>query len=97
LLHTELARPWTADELARQVFLSRSTFADRFSALIGMPPMTYLTRWRMHVAAQRLSESRRSVAQISAEVGYESEIAFAKAFKRQFSMSPAQWRKERLL
>ena len=96
LLHTELARPWTADELARQVFLSRSTFADRFSALIGMPPMTYLTRWRMHVAAQHLSESRRSVAQISAEVGYESEIAFAKAFKRQFSMSPAQWRKEKL-
>lgn len=58
--------------------------------------MTYLTRWRMQVAAQRLCESRRSVAQISVEVGYESEIAFAKAFKRQFLLSPAQWRKERL-
>jgi AraC-like DNA-binding protein len=89
----KLARPWTADELARQVYLSRSTFADRFTALIGAPPITYLTRWRMQVAAQRLRESRRSVAQISADVGYESEIAFARAFKRQFSMSPARWRK----
>jgi AraC-like DNA-binding protein len=95
LLHTELARPWTAEELARQVYLSRSTFADRFTALIGTPPMTYLMRWRMQVAAQRLCESRRSVAQISADVGYESEIAFARAFKREFSMSPAQWRKHR--
>ena len=96
LLHTELARPWTAEELARRVYLSRSTFADRFTALIGAPPITYLTRWRMQVAAQRLYESRRSVAQISADVGYESEIAFARAFKRQFSMSPAQWRKQKL-
>jgi AraC-like DNA-binding protein len=96
LLHTELARPWTADELARQVYLSRSAFADRFTALIGAPPMTYLARWRMQVAAQCLRESRRSVAQISADVGYESEIAFARAFKRQFAMSPAQWRKREL-
>ena len=95
LLHTELARPWTAEDLARQVYLSRSAFADRFTALIGVPPITYLTRWRMQVAAQRLRESRRSVAQISEDVGYESEIAFARAFKRQFSMSPAQWRKEK--
>jgi len=94
LLHSDLARPWTADELARQVYLSRSTFADRFTALIGAPPMTYLTRWRMQVASQRLRESRRSVAEISADVGYESEIAFARAFKRHFSVSPAQWRKD---
>jgi AraC-like DNA-binding protein len=94
LLHTELARPWTAEELAHQVYLSRSAFADRFTALIGAPPITYLTRWRTQVAAQLLRESRRSVAQISADVGYESEIAFARAFKRHFSMSPAQWRKE---
>jgi AraC-like DNA-binding protein len=95
LLHSELARPWTAEELARQVYLSRSTFADRFTALIGAPPMTYLARWRMQVASQRLRESRRSVAEISSDVGYESEIAFARAFKRQFSVSPAQWRKEK--
>jgi AraC family transcriptional regulator, alkane utilization regulator len=67
--------------------------ADRFTALIGAPPITYLTRWRMQVAAQRLRESRHSVAQISADVGYESEIAFARAFKRHFSLSPAQWRR----
>jgi len=95
LLHTELARPWTAEELAQQVYLSRSAFADRFTALIGTPPITYLTRWRMQVASQILRESTRSVAQISADVGYESEIAFARAFKRQFSISPAQWRRER--
>jgi AraC-like DNA-binding protein len=95
LLHTDMARPWTAEDLARQVYLSRSTFADRFTSLLGMPPMTYLTRWRMQVASQRLRESRRSVAEISEAVGYESEIAFARAFKRQFSMSPAQWRKKR--
>jgi AraC-like DNA-binding protein len=94
LLHTELARPWTAEELAREVYLSRSAFADRFTALIGSPPITYLTRWRMQVAAQRLRESHRSVAQISGDVGYESEVAFARAFKRQFSKSPAQWRKQ---
>jgi len=95
LLHSEIARPWTAEELARQVYLSRSTFADRFTTLIGAPPMTYLARWRMQVASQRLRESRRSVAEISADVGYESEIAFARAFKRAFSVSPAQWRKEK--
>jgi AraC-like DNA-binding protein len=92
-LHTELARPWTAEELARAVFLARSTFADRFTSVIGLPPITYLTRWRMQVAAQHLRESRRSVAQIALDVGYESEIAFARAFKREFSVSPAQWRK----
>jgi transcriptional regulator GlxA family with amidase domain len=95
LLHSELSRSWTADEVAREVFLSRSAFADRFTALIGMPPMTYLTRWRMQVASQRLRESRCSVAQISETVGYESEIAFTRAFKRHFSLSQAQWRKQR--
>jgi AraC-like DNA-binding protein len=94
LLHTELARPWTAEELAREVFLSRSTFADRFTTLLGVPPMTYLTRWRMQVAAQRLRESHSSVAQVAEDVGYESEISFARAFKREFSLSPAQWRRE---
>jgi len=97
LLHTDLAHPWTAEELAHQVFLSRSAFADRFTALLGMPPITYLTRWRMQVASQRLRESRRSVAEISEDVGYESEIAFARAFKREFSVTPAQWRKGRQL
>ncbi|HEX4998800.1 MAG TPA: AraC family transcriptional regulator [Terriglobia bacterium] len=93
LLHTDLARPWTAEELARDVYLSRSAFADRFTSLIGIPPITYLTRWRMQVAAQRLRDSLKSVADIAADVGYESELAFAKAFKRQYSLSPSQFRK----
>jgi AraC-like DNA-binding protein len=96
LLHTQLARDWTAEELAREVFLSRSAFAERFTSLIGEPPIGYLTRWRMQVASQRLRESHRSVAEIAADVGYESDIAFARAFKREFSLSPAQWRKESL-
>jgi AraC-like DNA-binding protein len=94
LLHTHLARAWTADELARDVGASRSAFADRFTALMGVPPMKYLTGWRMQVATERLRETHRSVAQIAAEVGYESEIAFARAFKRELSVSPAQWRKQ---
>src|SRR5262245_14749667 len=94
LLHTQLARAWTAEELAREVFLSRSAFADRFTALIGVPPIKYLTTWRMQVAAQRLRETHRSIAQIAADVGYESEAAFARAFKREFSTSPGKWRKQ---
>jgi AraC-like DNA-binding protein len=93
LLHSQLARDWTAEALAREVGVSRSAFADRFSELMGVPPMKYLTGWRMQVATERLRETQRSVAQIAAEVGYESEIAFARAFKREFTASPAQWRK----
>lgn len=93
LLHAELARAWTTETLAREVFLSRSAFADRFTALIGVPPMKYLMTWRMQVAAQYLREAHRSVAQIAADVGYESEAAFARAFKREFSMPPGIWRK----
>jgi AraC-like DNA-binding protein len=94
LLHTAIARDWTAEKLAREVFLSRSAFAQRFTALIGVPPMRYLASWRMHVAAQRLRETHRTIAQIAADVGYDSEAAFARAFKREQSMWPAQWRKQ---
>jgi AraC-like DNA-binding protein len=94
LLHTQISRDWTAEELAREVGASRSAFAERFTDLMGVPPMKYLTGWRMQVATERLRETHRSVAQIAAEVGYESEIAFARAFKREFSASPAQWRRQ---
>jgi AraC-like DNA-binding protein len=97
LPHTELARAWTAEDLAREAFLSRSPFAERFTALVGMPPMKYLATWRMQVAAQRLRDTHRSIAQIAAEVGYESEAAFTRAFKREFSVSPAQWRRASLV
>jgi AraC-like DNA-binding protein len=74
--------------------LSRSAFAERFSSLVGQPPMQYLALWRMHIAAQRLREGRRSVAQIGYDIGYESEAAFSRAFKRQFGAAPATWRKQ---
>jgi AraC-like DNA-binding protein len=95
LLHTQIARAWTAEELAREVFLSRSAFAERFTALIGVPPMKYLATWRMQVAAQRLRETQRPITRIAMDVGYESEAAFTRAFKREHGASPAAWRKPR--
>lgn len=94
LIHARTAHPWTAEALAREVYLSRSAFAERFTQRVGMPPMRYLAVWRMQVAAQRLREGRRSVAQIAAEVGYESEAAFTRAFKREHGMAPAAWRRD---
>jgi transcriptional regulator GlxA family with amidase domain len=93
LMHTHVAREWTAEELAGAVNLSRSAFADRFTALIGHPPMKYLTTWRMQVAARKLREGRLSVGQIAFDIGYDSEAAFARAFKRELGVPPAAWRK----
>jgi transcriptional regulator GlxA family with amidase domain len=92
LLHSRVAKAWTAEELARAVGLSRSAFADRFTALIGTPPMHYLASWRMQVAAHRLRDGRSPVARVAFEVGYESEAAFTRAFKRAFGIPPASWR-----
>jgi AraC-like DNA-binding protein len=94
LLHARPTEPWTAETLAVEVGMSRSVFAERFTSLVGQPPMQYLTLWRMHVAAQRLREGRGSVAQIGFAIGYESEAAFSRAFKRQFGTSPGTWRKQ---
>jgi AraC-like DNA-binding protein len=93
LLHTQVARAWTAEDLASAVNLSRSAFAERFTALIGQPPMTYLTGWRMQVAAHKLREGRLSIGQIAFDIGYESEAAFTRAFKRELGTPPATWRK----
>lgn len=93
LLHTQVARAWTAEDLAGAVNLSRSAFAERFTALVGQPPMTYLTNWRMQVAAQKLREGRLSIGQIAFDIGYESEAAFTRAFKRELGTPPATWRK----
>jgi AraC-like DNA-binding protein len=93
LLHAKPNEAWTAEALALDVGMSRSVFADRFASLVGQPPMQYLTLWRMHVAAQRLREGRDSIAQIGFAIGYESEAAFSRAFKRQFGTSPGSWRK----
>jgi AraC-like DNA-binding protein len=93
-LHARPTEAWTAEALALEVGMSRSAFAERFTSLVGHPPMQYLTLWRMHVAAQHLREGRGSLAQIGFAVGYESEAAFSRAFKRQFGTSPGTWRKQ---
>jgi AraC-like DNA-binding protein len=93
LMHTQLARAWTSEDLADAVNLSRSAFADRFSSLLGQPPMRYLTGWRMQVAGHKLREGRQTIAQIAFDIGYESEAAFTRAFKRELGVPPATWRK----
>jgi AraC-like DNA-binding protein len=93
LLHRHVAREWTVDDLGRQVGLSRSALADRFTRLIGEPPMRYLARWRIQVAAHQLRTSDMALARIAEQVGYESEAAFSRAFKRSFGVPPAAWRK----
>jgi AraC-like DNA-binding protein len=97
LLHGAPAHPWTIDELADGVAMSRSAFADRFTALVGQPPMHYLAQWRMQLAAGRLATGNAKVAAIAEEVGYESEPAFSRAFKRLMGISPAAWRRAREL
>ena len=93
LMHTRPNHDWTLDGLSREVGLSRSSFAERFAAMIGIPPMQYLQRWRLQAAASRLSEGAASIAVIAAETGYESEAAFSRAFKKAVGMPPAEWRK----
>ena len=93
LLHAKLDQNWSSDALAYEVNMSRSAFADRFTSVVGQPPMRYLTSWRMQVARQQLQETRRSVAQIAHEVGYDSEEGFTRAFRRECGVPPAAWRK----
>jgi AraC-like DNA-binding protein len=93
LLHRDIARRWTVDDLAREVGLSRSALADRFIRLIGVPPMHYLANWRMQVAAQKLRDTSASLAQVAVAIGYDSEAAFSRAFKKTFGAAPATWRR----
>ncbi len=94
LMHRELERVWSVEALAKAVAMSRSPFAARFSALVGEPPLTYLTNWRMHVAATLLTREGLNVGQVAGRVGYESEAAFSKAFKRRFGQSPLAHRRQ---
>jgi len=96
LLHERAAHGWTLDELAGDVGMSRSAFADRFARLVGEPPMQYLTRWRMQMAARLLADGTAKVAAVALEVGYDSEAAFSRAFKKLVGVSPAAWRATRL-
>jgi AraC-like DNA-binding protein len=92
-LHLRPDHPWSAGELAKEACLSRSAFAERFTSTVGLPPMSYLRRWRMLLASQRLRESSDTIAQIAATVGYESEFTFSRAFHREIGVSPGAWRK----
>jgi AraC-like DNA-binding protein len=93
LLHGDVTRRWTVDDLGREVGLSRSALADRFIQLIGVPPMHYLASWRMQIAAQKLRSTSSSLGQVAQMIGYESEAAFSRAFKKEFGIAPATWRR----
>jgi AraC-like DNA-binding protein len=94
LLHEQPAADWSIDELGNQVGLSRSALHERFVGFVGMPPMQYLAQWRMQVAARLLRDSQTSVLSIALRVGYDSEAAFGRAFKRLVGMPPAAWRRK---
>lgn len=96
-LHERPDHPWTLAELAHAVASSRSVLAERFSQLVGMGPMLYLTRWRLQLAAEQLAATSAKVAAVGARVGYDSEAAFSRAFKRETGLSPAAWRRARQL
>jgi AraC-like DNA-binding protein len=93
LLHGAPAHAWEIDELARQVGVSRSVLAERFTELVGVPPIHYLAQWRMQIACDRLSRSSANMATIAAEIGYESEASFSRAFKKVVGMPPSEWRR----
>jgi len=94
-LHQRPEHPWTLAELARTIASSRTVLVKRFTQLVGVPPMLYLTRWRLQLAAEQLSLGSAKVSAVAAEVGYESEAAFSRAFKRETGLAPKAWRRAR--
>lgn len=94
LMHGKPGDDWTVEKLARQVRLSRSALAERFVQILGEPPIAYLSRWRLRLAAQKLVNTRRTVESIASDAGYESSGAFSHAFKRVFGKPPSVWRKK---
>ena len=95
LFHSDVQHPWTIATLAAAVGISRSALVERFTRYLSQPPMTYLMRWRLQLAARSLVGTSKGVAEIAAEVGYESEAAFNRAFKREFQLPPARYRREK--
>jgi transcriptional regulator GlxA family with amidase domain len=94
LLHQKPAHPWTIASLGSEIGVSRSVLAERFRRYLSESPMAYLAQWRLRLGAQLLKSTSRSVAEIAAEVGYESEPSFNRAFKRQFGLPPARFRSQ---
>ena len=92
LLHAQPEHDWTVQELANRVCVARSTLASHFSKLLGQPPKQYLMQWRLQLAVNLLRNTNDSMAQIATQIGYTSEAAFSRAFKRQVGMPPASWR-----
>ncbi|HEY2733947.1 MAG TPA: helix-turn-helix transcriptional regulator, partial [Polyangiales bacterium] len=91
-LHERPAAQWTLDELAREVGVSRSLLAERFHHYVGVPPMQYLARWRMQLTASLLSGTNLNLAEVADRVGYGSEAALSRAFKRLVGVAPSGWR-----
>jgi AraC-like DNA-binding protein len=94
VMHRRPCDAWTLDALAREVGLSRSALNEKFTRFIGQPPMSYLADWRLELGAEALRSTNRSVQQVAVEVGYDSEAAFNRAFKRKFAAPPARYRRE---
>ncbi|MEO8630418.1 MAG: helix-turn-helix transcriptional regulator [Betaproteobacteria bacterium] len=92
-MHGQPTHAWTVDELGRRIGMSRSALAQCFVALLGQPPIQYLTNWRLHLAAQLLRTGNKSVAAITEEVGYDSEPAFSRAFNRAFGVPLTAFRR----
>ena len=94
LIHQNPDKPWTISRLASEVGMSRSPFANKFTSLVGEPPLTYLTRWRMNLAAGHLRNGQMRIRDIAASVGYESQASFTNAFKRNFAVSPTEYKEK---
>jgi AraC-like DNA-binding protein len=92
LLHRKPCHHWTVEQLAAETGVSRSVLAERFSQFLGEPPLTYLARWRLQLAARMLQTTREAVIQVASEVGYDSEASFNRAFKREFGIPPGKFR-----
>jgi transcriptional regulator GlxA family with amidase domain len=91
-MHREPERPWSLKELAKRAATSRSVLDERFRQLLGQAPMTYLTAWRLQLAARQLRTTTASMAEVADSIGYASEASFSRAFKRHIGVSPSEWR-----
>jgi len=94
LMHRNPSHPWTLASLAKDVGVSRSVLAERFARMVGCPPMEYLTRWRMQLAARRMLDRPDALSEIATSVGYDSDNGFNRTFRRYFGEPPARWRKQ---
>lgn len=94
LMHGRVAHPWTIADVADEVGISWSALVERFSRCLAEPPMAYLTRWRLQLAAQSLKKTSRGVADIAPDIGYQSQAAFSRAFRREFGQPPRRYRSD---